>query len=86
MKARKRISSSFRKARTASSRENIWFYAESNPANQLQDNENGQKSVKNDRFSILNNDYKRVDPEVQERKKEKKDSSFVVDWQMSDVF
>jgi hypothetical protein len=86
MKARRRISSSFRRARTASSKENIWFYTESNSANQLQDSESRLKSVRNDRFSILNNDYKRVDPEFQERRKEKKEGSFVVDWQMSDVF
>jgi hypothetical protein len=37
-------------------------------------------------LSILNDDYQHFDPEVPERKKEKKESSFVVDWQMWDAY
>ncbi len=84
MKARRRNSRSFRQSRIVSLRENIWFYSDSNSVTQLPETE--QKSIKNDRLSILNDDYKRFAPEIPERKKEKKEGSFVVDWQMSDVF
>ncbi len=63
---------------------NLWFFSEENTANQLPLSEN--KSVRKDLVNIINDDYKRYPTENQEMSTQKKQCSFVVDWQMQDTF
>jgi hypothetical protein len=45
-----------------------------------------KKSVRNDRLSILTNDYNRYPLDNFGRDNKKKECPFIVDWQMSDAF
>ena len=73
-----------KQSRIKLSKNNLWFFSEENTANQLPLSEN--KSVRKDRISIINDDYKRYSTENQEMSTTKKQCSFVVDWQMQDTF
>lgn len=84
MVVRKRILEIRKQSRITLPKENVWFYSEGSAANQSQDSE--RKSLKNDRLSILNEDFSRYSLENSGRNRNKKLCSFVVDWQMSDAF
>jgi len=84
MKAQKRVQDIRRHSRIASSNENLWFYSEDSA--DIQSIAPKIKSVKNDRLSILKDDYSRYSLDDSDRDRNKKESPFVVDWQMSDKF
>ena len=84
MKAQKRVQDIRRHSRIVSSNENLWFYSEDSA--DIQSITPKIKSVKNDRLSILKDDYNRYSLDNSDRDRNKKESPFVVDWQMSDTF
>lgn len=84
MKARKRILDIRKRSRITSSNENLWFFSEGSADNQSITAK--RKSVRNDRLSILKDDYNRYSLEDSGRNKKKKECNFIVDWQMSDTF
>lgn len=84
MKARKRILDIRKQSRIAHSNENLWFFSEaSTDDSQLNAK---RKSVRNDRLSILRDDYNRYSLDDSGRSNKKKECPFIVDWQMSDAF
>jgi len=84
MKARKQTLNIRKHSRIASSNENLWFFSD--------DSDDSQhitpkvKSAKNDRMSILYEDYNRYSLEDSDSRMNKKECHFIVDWQMSDTF
>lgn len=84
MKARKRILDIRKHSRIASSRENLWFFSEDSTENQSIVEK--RKSVRNDRLSILKDDYNRYSPEDSGKNRNKKECAFIVDWQMTETF
>jgi len=84
MKAQKRVQDIRRHSRSVSSNDNLWFYSEDSA--DIQSIAPKLKSVKSDRSSILKDDYERYSPENSGSDRNKKESPFVVDWQMSDTF
>ena len=84
MKAKKQIVDIRRQSRIAPSSENLWFFSENNSDDQFATAK--KKSVKNDRTSILRNDYDRYSLDNSGRDNKKKECPFIVDWQMSDIF
>jgi len=84
MKARKRILDIRRQSRIASNSENLWFFSDDRTEDQSIAAK--KKSVRNDRLSILRDDYNRPSPEDSGRDRNKKECPFIVDWQMSDTF
>jgi hypothetical protein len=84
MKARKRILNIRKQSRINLPKENLWFFSEVGTINQSSVPE--RKSFRKDRLSILNDDYDRYSLENSEKNRNKKECSFVVDWQMSDTF
>ena len=84
MKAQKRVQDIRRHSRIASYNENLWFYSEDSA--DIQSIAQKIKSVKNDRLSILNDDFSRYSLDYSDKDRNKKESPFVVDWQMSDKF
>ncbi|WP_318349092.1 hypothetical protein [Aquipluma nitroreducens] len=84
MKARNRIADIRRQSRIAPSSENLWFFSDNNSDDQSTVAK--RKSFRNDRSSILNNDYNRYSLDNSGRDNKTKECPFIVDWQMSDVF
>jgi len=84
MKAQKRDIGIRKHSRSASSNENLWFFSEGSADSQYIAPK--IKSVKNDRLSILKEDYNRYLLEDLDSKKNKEECPFIVDWQMSDTF
>jgi len=84
MKERKRILDIRKQSRIAPSNENLWFFSEDSADNQSRTAK--RKSVKNDRESILNEDFNRYSLDNSGKDMRKKESPFIVDWQMSDTF
>jgi hypothetical protein len=84
MKARKQVVDIRRHSRIASSNENLWFFSEDRAENQSIALK--RKSLRNDRLSILNEDYNQTSHEGSDRKINQKECPFIVDWQMSDTF
>jgi len=81
MKAKKRILDIRRQSRITSSNENLWFFSDDRTDGQsIAANRN---SVRNDRPSILRDDFNRYSDEDFERDNNKKQCPFIVDWQMS---
>ena len=84
MRARKRILNIRNQSRIIIPKEELWFFSESTAFKQSPVIE--RKSTRNDRQSILNQDYTRYSLDNFGRDVTKKASGFVVDWQMSDAF
>ena len=84
MKARKQVLDFRKHSRIASSNENLWFFSEDSADSQSIAPK--RKSLRNDRLSILNEDYNRTLHEGSDSKTDKKECHFIVDWQMSDTF
>lgn len=84
MKARKRILNIRKQSRIGSPKHDLWFFSEDTGSNQSPNAE--RKSSMKDRLSILNNDYSREALRSSELKRNKKECTFVVDWQMTDTF
>ena len=84
MKARKRILDIRKQSRIASSNENLWFFSDDRTDDQSIAAK--RKSVRNDRLSILRDDYNRYSLDYSGRESDKKECPFIVDWQMSDTF
>lgn len=84
MRARKRILTIRNQSRITIPKENLWFFSGDNTITQSPVIE--RKSLRNDRLSILNDDYNRYLLENSERDRNKKGCTFIVDWQMSDAF
>jgi hypothetical protein len=84
MKARKRILDVRRQSRITSTRENLWFFSDDHTDDQSAAAK--RKSVRNDRLSILRDDYDRYSLDNSGRDNKKKECPFIVDWQMSDAF
>ncbi len=85
MKMKKRLLAIRKQSRIALPKENIWFFNEDsvvNPSSPVGE----KKSSRNDRLSIMQDDYSRYSDGYSERNNTKKVSSFVVDWQMSNAF
>lgn len=83
MKARKRMLDIRRESRITSSSENLWFFSDDRADDQSITSK--RKSVRNDRLSILKDDYNRYSLDSDKDSK-KKECPFIVDWQMSDTF
>lgn len=83
MKARKRILDIRRQSRITSSNENLWFFSDDRTDDQSITAK--RKSIRNDRLSILKDDYNRYSLDS-EKDSKKKECPFIVDWQMSDTF
>lgn len=83
MKARKRILD-IRKHSKAHSNEDLWFYNDSSPDNQPR--HSVKKTLRNDRKSMLMDYYGHNPSDDSTTEKSKKESAFIVDWQMSDAF
>ena len=84
MRARKRIINIRNQSRITIPKEDVWFFSEGSAVSQSPVNE--RKSIRNDRLSILNDDYNRYSLENSGRGGKKRGCSFVVDWQMSDAY
>ena len=84
MKARTRILDVRRQSRITSTSENLWFV--SDDRTEEQSNAAKRQSVRNDRSSILRDDYDRYSLSNLGRDNKKKECPFIVDWQMSDAF
>jgi hypothetical protein len=84
MKARKQILDVRRQSRITSSNENLWFF--SDDRSDEQSTAAKRQSVRNDRSSILRDDYDRYSLNNLGRDNKKKECFFIVDWQMSDAF
>jgi hypothetical protein len=84
MKARKQVLDIRKRSRIASSNENLWFFSEDSADSQSIVPK--RKSLRNDRLSILNEDYNRTLREGSDSQMDKKECHFIVDWQMSDTF
>jgi len=80
---RERILNIRKQSRIKLPKDNLWFFSEGNTLNQSPVAE--KKSFRKDRLSILNDDFNRYSLENSERIGNKKECSFVVDWQMSDA-
>jgi len=83
MKARKRMLDIRRQSRITSSSENLWFFSDDRADDQSIAAK--RKSTRNDRLSILREDYNRYSLDDLGRDNKKKDCPFIVDWQMSDT-
>jgi len=83
MKARKQASDIRRHSRIDPSNKNLWFFSENSADSQSIAPK--RKSLRNDRLSILNEDYNRTSNEDFDSKMDKKECPFIVDWQMSDT-
>jgi len=84
MRARKRILNIRNQSRIAIPKGNVWFFSEDSAI--IQSPVIERKTIRNDRLSILNDDYSRYSLENSGRDRNKKGCAFVVDWQMSDAF
>jgi hypothetical protein len=65
-------------------KDSIWFFSEDNKT--VQSPSPKRNLNRNDRLRILSDDYNRHSSENRGKFSNKKDCSFVVDWQMSDIF
>ena len=83
MKMRRRLLAIRKESRISIPKENIWFFSEGTTS---QSSVSEKKSVRNDRQSILNDDYDRYSLNKSVKSSAKRGNSFVVDWQMSDAF
>ncbi len=84
MRAHQRILDIWKQSRIGTPRRNIWFYKEEIISNQSPVSE--AKSIRNDRLSIFNDDYTRYSQGSSSLTKTKRECSFVVDWQLEDVY
>ena len=83
MRARKRILSIRNQSRISIPKESLWFFSESSSIKQSPVIEN--KSVRNDKLSVLYDDYSRYSLDDSGSNRNKQGVGFVVDWQMSDA-
>lgn len=83
MRARKRILTIRKQSRIAAPKENLWFYTESPTV--IPSPVSNNRPIKNDRFSIFNDDYTRYSQGNSGKSHLKNQCSFVVDWQLSDT-
>lgn len=84
MKATKRILDIRRQSRITSNSENLWFFSDNHTEDQSIAAK--KKSVRNDRLSILRDDFNRYTFDDSGRDNKKTECPFIVDWQMSDTF
>ena len=82
MKTRRRILGVRRYSTVRSPNINLWFFSEGNTDNQSLQKE--IKSVRNDRISIMQEEFGRYSSDQSEQDRSKKECTFIVDWQMSD--
>ena len=80
----KRIFKIRKQSRIAIPKNNLWFFSESDAEEKTFVSE--KPRVRNDRYSIMNEDLTRYPLENSGRNSKKQKCSFVVDWQMSDTF
>jgi len=80
----KQIKHTGRQSRIEIPKENLWFFSESGSSSQSTINK--KKSIKNDRLSIIQDDYERYSASDSGMNNTKRDCNFVVDWQMSEAF
>jgi hypothetical protein len=84
MRAHKRILNIRKQSRIDLPKQNLWFYSEQEAI--LSSMVTEKKSMRNDRFSILNDDFTRYSHGNSELARSKKECSFVVDWQLAGNF
>lgn len=65
-------------------KESLWFYSEDR--DEKQSPLINRKRIRNDRLSILRDDYELYRHDYLERNNDKETCTFVVDWQLSDTF
>lgn len=80
MKARKQNFNIRKLSGIASANENVWFFNEASADNQS--NTAKRKTVRNDRMSISTDDFSRNSLDIPNKETSKKESPFIVDWQM----
>jgi hypothetical protein len=84
MKVKKKILHIRKQSRIEIPKESLWFFSEDSVEKQSPVIK--RKTIRNDRLSILKDDYDRYSGNFSERNKDKEDCTFVVDWQLSDTF
>lgn len=84
MKAHKRISETRKQSRIDTPKQNLWFYKEAISTNQPTVTDT--KFIRNDRISLSNEDFKRYEQVNSKPSRIRNECSFVVDWQLEDVF
>lgn len=81
---KKRILRIRKQSRIEIPKENLWFYSEDRA--EKQSPLINRKKIRNDRLSILRDDYELNHYDSYERNTDKETCTFVVDWQLSDTF
>lgn len=83
MKTRRRILGTRRYSAVPSPNRNLWFFSEGNLENQsIQEK---IKAARNDRVSIMQEESDQYSGNQSIQERSKKECTFIVDWQMSDV-
>ncbi|MHB9143594.1 MAG: hypothetical protein ACYC25_17160 [Paludibacter sp.] len=83
MKTREKISARRKQSRIELPKKNIWYYTEDFNANQAIPK---RKPVRDDQLNISQNEYDRYSLDTSDKFRTKRENTFVVDWQMTDVF
>lgn len=81
---KKRILQIRKQSRIEIPKENLWFFSDDSVIKQSPVNR--RKKVRDDRLSILKEEHDRYSLNYYERKADKEECTFVVDWQLSDTF
>jgi len=84
MRAHKHILNIRKQSRIDLPKQNLWFFSENEVLGSSSVTE--KKTNRNDRLSILNDDYTRYSQGNSELTRTKKECSFVVDWQLAENF
>ena len=84
MKAKRRIPESRKQSRIDTPNRNIWFYSEKTSTSQSPETE--VISFRDDRSTILREDFSKYSEENQLITRTKKECLFVVDWQLEENF
>jgi hypothetical protein len=84
MRAHKRILNIRKQSRIDLPKQNLWYYSENEAI--LSSLISEKKTSRNDRISILNDDYTRYSHGNTELPRSKKECPFVVDWQLEGNF
>jgi len=82
MKTRRRILGVRRNSTVRSPNRNLWFFSDGNIDSQSVQKE--IKSARNDRISIMKEDFDRYSSDQSVQDRSKKECTFIVDWQLSD--
>jgi len=82
MKTRRRILGVRRYSTVRSPNRNLWFFSDGNIDSQSVPKE--IKSARNDRISIMKEDFDRYSSDQSVQDRSKKECTFIVDWQLSD--